>query len=139
MCLYKIDKKVRKASFGWKVFDKSEQYPDYKYVAPDLFYYGHSVNRNVKFNLLLPTEQWIEDKVKGKLFADTIGYYPTGFHVFKSYKQAKGWKAPGWKAPHQIICKVLMEDIVASGTQWVISKTPAIVFVARKIYIEKPK
>jgi hypothetical protein len=137
MCLYEIDKKIKKASFGWKVFDKSEQYPDYEYVAPDLFYYGQSVNRNVKFiasNLLLPTEQWIEDKVKGKLFADTSGYYPTGFHVFKSYKQAKGWKEP-----HQIICKVLMEDIVASGAQWVIAKIPAIVFVAKRIYIEKPK
>jgi hypothetical protein len=133
MCLYKIDKKTRKASFGWKVFSKSQQHPDYKYVLPDLFYQGQSASISVVSQLWIPTEQWIEDKFKGEIFVETNEHYPAGFHVFKTYKQAKEWQEPG-----QIICKVLMEDIVASGTQWVISKTPAIVFVARKIYIEKP-
>lgn len=134
MCLYQIDQKTRKASFGWKVFNKSQQHPDYKYVLPDIFYQGRLAFLSETSQLLIPTEQWIKDEVKCKIFAETNGHYPSGFHVFKTYKQAKNWKKQ-----NQIICKVLMEDIIASGTQWVaIAEIPAIVFVARKIYIEKP-
>ncbi len=128
MCLYKVDKKTKKASFGWRVFAKSEQYPDYKYIESDIFHHGQN-------NRLIPTERWIKDQKENKICSRTNEYYQTGFHVFRSYKQAQKWRES-----NQVICKVLIQDIVASGFQRVICDKPmAIVFVARRIYIEKPE
>jgi hypothetical protein len=140
MCLYKIDKKTRRGILGWKVFYPSSQYPNYEYVRSDLYYKGSKKYRKTKnsglfLHKVLKTEQWITDQYRGRIFSiDNNKPYMAGFHVFASYRQAQKWARPG-----QVICKVLMDDIVASGLQNMNLGPKAIIFVARKIYIEKPK
>jgi hypothetical protein len=132
MCLYKVDKKTRKRNFS-----------KHEYVNSDIYYNGKRIYNDIDLEKsCLPTEQWIEDTCLGEITSETGEEYITGFHVFQSYKQAKKWAdLDDFCERKQVICKVFMDNIVASGIQDASSGHSrfAIVFVARKIYIEKPE
>ena len=125
MCLFTVHKKTQTAKSGWKVFDIFKGHKDYDYVCPEFF--------RIDKNQPIPTERWLEDPCEMFLKAKSGELYRTGFHVFKTKTQAKRWKSYG-----QVVCEVLIDNIVASGLQEVSYNNSAIVFVAKKIFIKKP-
>lgn len=99
MCLDRIDKKTRKNfRYGYKIYDLFDG------KLSGVFY---------NYFKDYPEGVWIKDD-KQIIINEVQPGYPTGFHVLTSKKGAKSWK-DNFKT--QVIRKVLIKDIVASGTQ----------------------
>lgn len=117
MCLEIVDKETKQIKYGWKVFMKKGR----KLVAPC---YGNDEHfakgiwyDEVDFRRFSKQRKTI-DSASGKR-------YKKGFHVFVSYREAKFWGNN-----ENVIKKVEVKDIVASGTQ-----RYHVVIVAKKLKV----
>jgi len=103
MCLDTIDAKTRKVKYGYKVYYK---YHDGGLIG--VFYTPSKLHRYL-------VDEWIKDGYTFDLWdAERNGTYPAGFHVSTNKKSAKIMVGSEHSYP---IHKVLVKDIVASGTQ----------------------
>ena len=102
MCLDTVDAENRKVKYGYKVYHERDGnlYSEFQSNGTP-----HIIGK------------WITDTPYVKNLKTTFwsNGYPSGFHVFTSKKAAKDWWA---NESEHVIRKVLVKDIVASGTQW---------------------
>lgn len=93
MCLSVVTSRERdrkREGFGWKVFSKSKN--------GNLF--GDCVKGFRRVGIWLKSK---DNKSEG---------YPLGFHILRTRREARFWKAP-----NEVIRKVKFRDILAEGTQ----------------------
>jgi len=95
-----------KWSYGWKCVKKT----------PTLNQTNYFVSM---FNTTpTPFDKWLKatnTNIKGPLFPQSDIYYmfyPSGFHIFQTRKEARRWKEPG-----EIVVKVRYRHVVARGTE----------------------
>ena len=118
MCLSKVDKVTKEGNgVGYKVFANDG--------------WGHIYPRCQGHNRYQYHRWYEDDNTNDCIYSPNqfMGRYPSGYHIFPAFEDAKGgcFFRPS-------IRKVKYEKVVASGTQ---NRTPVI--VARRIYIYPKK
>lgn len=116
MCLDTVDKETKDFKYGWKVFRK-ERGKLYS-VIYDIRYKAYPVN------------EWISDKKRRKILSNCLTYYPKGFHFYKTREQARRNCRAG-----EIVKKIKVKNIVASGTEYLVFDNRRTVGVAKEMLI----
>lgn len=104
-----LDKKANLPKFGWKIFRHRDGYGPARIFGPTFS------------NQPIPYNQWVKDNKKGRIYQRTstsfrLDYYPTGFHIFFTRKEARQFKKSVYNT-NDIIRKVLFKDVVTIGIQ----------------------
>jgi hypothetical protein len=128
MCLSKVTKVYKrpiKEASAWKVFGKS---------CEDRLYFPCK-KHNGSYEVV--TGEWLtalnEYNVKSLRSESDGKPYPTGFHAFKTWEDAKEWSYPSQK-----IVSVKLREVMAYGTQnsWG-RQLP--VMVAKQLFVPTPR
>ena len=134
MCLDTVQEdlsKVKLPEYGWKVMEIFEYEKDL-FFPPCYGVYNSPMKKNI----------WYHDDVQRfhppQIQADTHAFYPYGFHVFRTKKDAKEWKKD-LALDRLTIKKVKIKRLRAKGTQIIgmIENHTANVFVVGSILIIK--
>ena len=134
MCLYILNKEIKKRKYGWKVFRVDTDGSLYSEIR------GYS---DIRGRGKLEVGKWLKeiDYRRTKFTRLNITpdiSYPVGWHVFHTRRAAEMWR-PDFHAFRFTIRKVRISDIVAQGKQmtWERGQHRLTVSVCKRILIEE--